>query len=211
MFGKEKEPMLYKGYASRQGQDKGRNEKAPSKGKVTYRGTGTIYVTSLKHGNGCSYFSLILANFLTEYKGAKTSLVQANGITVKNLISDKIDVFYYPCDLERVYSQNYDFIVRDGGVLDELEEEEEKDLNRADIKIMMCWPDEDYLRKLAFFIQNQSVLSNWYFMFNMVPATKKSQNASIMEDYSTFFLPCIEVTDLDKKLVTNLYEIIGKG
>ena len=221
MFKKfKKEPILYKAHLAKLAEERARLEErlrleqsSKEQGrisKVSYRGTAQIGVTSLFHGCGVTYLSELIALFFCGYKKGNTCLIETRGL-VDELEQAPMSVVTYPCELTTVYTEHYDFIVRDFGVFDEIKQEEYGDWERVDYKCVVCWPDELSLSCLAEFVKHTSHAEQFIYFFNMVPKNRVNEILDIMADYKTIILPCTSLEDIDKSLLTDLYRIFGKG
>jgi hypothetical protein len=155
-----------------------------------------VAVTSLKHGVGCSYTSVAIANYLSEVSREKVCLLHKGCSYVDSILDGRVDSIFYPCNMSEVYS-NYGYIVYDGGVVNEIDKNM---LDRSDIKIMMCWLNEEYKRLLADFIRSRNDLNNWIFLFNSVPEKQNNEVYRLMEEYSACCLPIFDVSIKDKQM-----------
>lgn len=219
MFHKSrKKPILYKAFAEKKRLEQTAAASAPPKPynvqddtrKVRYRGKAEICVMSLFQGCGTTYLSEILAVFLSEYRKEKTCLVETKGLS-DTLSSKLMDVVTCPCDLSPVYKGDYHFIVRDMGTFQSISVEEFKEMERADFKCIVSWPDEHSLSALASFVEKTEHADSFIYCFNMVPKDRVAEIFELMEDFSTIILPCTSLDSLDGNLVKKLFSVFGKG
>ena len=178
--------------------------------KVRYRGRAEVCVVSLFHGSGSTYLAKIIAVFLAKYRNEKTCLVETSGFTKEQELNS-VDTFTYPCNLSSIYKKDYHFIVRDMGVCQALSFDELSEMERADIKCIVSWPDEHSLSTLASFIESAEYADSYIYFFNMVPKSKITEILDLMEDFDTVILPCTSLDRLDAVLVKRLFSIFGKG
>lgn len=219
--GLKKKPMLYKAVVKKRKlamaeQAKAIQNKTPQGNdtgtvkKIRYRGRAQICVMSMEHGGGATYLSEILALFFAGYRNGKTCLVETKGLT--EMLSDMpMDVVTYPCDMSQVYKGDYHFIVRDMGVYHSLSLDDFKEIERADFKCIVSWPDERSLSALASFVETTECADSFIYFFNMVPKDRMGEILDLMRDYNTIILPCTSLDNLDGNLVKKLFSVFGKG
>lgn len=169
---------------------------ASSEKKASIKRKLVVTTTSLKNGVGCSYVGLAVANYLAISGKEKTCFLHKACGYVNEMLNDDVDSIFYPCNMGEVYS-NYGYIVYDGGTINDIDRGL---LDRSDIKVMMCWPNDEYIRLLADFINSRSDINNWVFLFNNVPDSKQSKVHALMEDYSACCVPVFSADHLDKKM-----------
>lgn len=160
-----------------------------------------VAVTSLKHGVGCSYVSVAITNYLSNLNNDENVCLLHSGCSyIDKILDERADSIFYPCNLSNIYS-NYGYIVYDGGILKDIDTSM---LDRSDIKIMLCWHNDEYIRLIAEFIKTRNDIDNWVFLFNSVPEKKHKEVYALMEDYNSFCLPLFDVSSNDK-LIKGLF------
>lgn len=157
-----------------------------------------VATTSLKNGVGSSYTGMAVANYLLKVGKEKTCFLHSGCGYVEEFLDSNIDSIYYPCNMSEVYS-DYGYIVYDGGTLRDVDK---NFLDRSDIKLMLCWLNEEYIRLLADFIKTRNDINNWIFVFNNIPDKKTEKAYALMEDYGVCCLPIFDASHLDKKVKT---------
>lgn len=118
----------------------------------------------------------------------------------KGVIDNEIEI-YSLAEIENVHDE-YDYIVLDIG-----SDIKNREVKRANIKVMMCLFDEDKIKKLADFMQNECKPEKWFYIFNLVPANKQREVWNLMEDYDCCCLPIYDNKNIDKtikKIVRNI-------
>lgn len=157
-------------------------------------GTATYFVSSLKHGCGCTHFAVTVANVLNRKDKGSVCIV-SNNMTM----SYSVDAEVHICEPGESYSEvvsKYDFIVFDGGVYDEMEPEMMDEYVRASEKYMMGWADDGYLKELALFIQNKELKNDEFvFVFNNVPNGRVHEIKKLMNTYISTYLPLYDAQD----------------
>ena len=215
----KKEPTLYKEFIKEQKEERLKAEIAAKEAQSEKKnkkpitmltgGTTEVYVTSFEHGCGATYLAEILAVYFGHYKSENTCLVETKGIG-RQLKDLPTDVFSYPCDMAEVYKRHYNFLVRDVGIITDLTKNAYEDLERADYRCVVTWPDEQSLLKLASFVNSTENADSYIYFFNMVPKDKIKFILNTMEDHTVIILPCTSLDNLDKKLVSNLHYLFRK-
>lgn len=188
-----------------------RTESNPKKRKIEFRGKGVAFITSLKPGVGCTYFSIASSNYINNEDMGSVCLITDNKAAVDTL-NKSVDCVYKNKSIEESYL-SYDFIVIDKGPLNELKEEDLKELRRADFKIMLCDADDTYLSNLSNFIRSLGPQANgWCYVFNRLTKTKEKEVSKLMINYQTYFLSTFEMSELRKKDVNRVFDdIYQKG
>lgn len=204
MIGKKKSSYLYASLKNNMAAADDFSIKKEKK-EIHIRHKLVVSVTALKHGAGCSYMSVAVANFLSGIGREKACLLNKGCAYIDSVLDNDVDSIYYPCDMSDVYSK-YGYIVYDGGVVSEADKNM---IERSDIKLMMCWPNDEYKRLLADFIKNRRDINNWIFLFNMVPARIQNDILALMEDYHTYCVPLFDIEHMDKSIrnvLKNIFE-----
>lgn len=196
MFGKKKKSnsYLYAGIKSRA--EVSVDSQKESEIKVPIKRKLVVSTVSLKSGVGCSHTGIGVANYLSRSGKEKACFLHADCGYVEELLDDDVDSIFYTCDMSEVYS-NYGFIVYDGGTINEIDKSL---LDRSDIKLMMCWLNNEYIHLLADFIKSRNDINNWVFLFNNVPDKNQNKVYALMEDYSSCCLPTYDASHFDKKV-----------
>ena len=178
------------------------NKKAFQDTEVNYRIQrgiiGTIFVTQLKHGSGCTHFASTCANVFLH--GTNKIAIVHSESERKDCILKEIEVISIKERFDTLYPK-YDYIIYDGGVYNEMTQELHAECNRAYAKIMLCKADEDYLKKLAAFVEKQGdTAQTWIYVFNMIPEHIVPKIKSLMMCYEILFLPIYSTTEIPKKI-----------
>ena len=166
---------------------------------ISQRGiAGTYFVTQLKHGVGCTHFASTCANVLLD---SDNSVVLVHkGSIITDCIFEEVEVYEGDKRYDTLYSK-YAYVIYDGGVYQEMSAELKEECNRAYVRIMMCHADDDYLKKLAAFVEMQGEQANkWVYVFNGIPNHLIPRISNLMAHYETFFLPVYSTTELPKKV-----------
>lgn len=153
-----------------------------------------ISVTALKHGVGCTYMAAGISNYLGRITRDKISVLGSGSSYLNSVLNEKVDSIYYPCNLSDVYSE-YNNIIYDASIYAEADKEL---IERSDLKIMMCWYNEEYLKLLLTFIHSVKNIRSWIFIFNLVPDHQYRKLNQLMSDYEFVCLPCYDVTCFGK-------------
>lgn len=194
-------------YAGLKNQTNISNDTVPKKEKkLEINRKFIVTVTSLKHGAGSSYISAAIANYISDNFSKKICILHNGCPYIDSALYDDIDSRYYPCDMSEVYAR-YSFIIYDGGIWEEVDSDM---MDRSDIKVMMCWPNNEYKNLLIDFINRRKDINNWIFMFNQVPDKKQTEIYDTMEDYNTYCLPTFDVFNIDKSLNKIFKELFTK-
>lgn len=138
----------------------------------------SIAVCSLSKGCGSTHMTAMLAHYM---KQQKTSvLVQTKQETGEN----------------KSMLKEYEHLLSDFGNIFELDSSAWGQLLLCEKKIMMCLASEDYFVKLAAFIEKRiDSTQSWSFFFNFVTERWKKKVEDLMEDYTTIFVPMLDVED----------------
>lgn len=193
---KNKQEFLYAGFKERMQTENevvAKGDKKVDK-RVQIKKKFIVSVTSLKHGCGSSYMSAAIANYLSKKVKEKVCLLHTGFGYASDVLNDKVELVFYPCDLSVVFA-DYGYIVYDGGILNELDKDM---LDRSDIKILMCWHNEEFKHLLLDFVKSRKDLNNWAFGFNHVPDKLYKDVYSLMEGLCVFCLPTFDVEHIDK-------------
>lgn len=184
-----------------------RRKGAASTEKVRRIGTASICVTSLKHGCGNSHFSTAVANYLSR-KGLAVCLI-SDSAGASDMLDEQIKVKKTSEVADDLYG-DCDYMIFDDGVYSDMSGEQITRCKRADYKVMMCWADDDYMKKLAAFVSKQKDdAENWIFIFNNVPDRKIAEVQNTMNLYTSCFLPLFEAEDPDRETKRILKEVFG--
>lgn len=171
-------------------------------------GKETIFVTGLKHGCGCSHTGLSFAKYILRAYGEKLCICHKKGSY--DLEDEDITEYTKDTDYDSVFATNR-FIIYDCGILGELNSEQLVELNRCNIKIMVCNGDEKYLGNLSNFIRKLgNTSSEWIFAFNLVTSREKEAIIrKIMDGYKICFIPLHDRDNLPKK-VSKMWDLALK-
>lgn len=181
-----------------------KNTKKP---KVELRGTGVVFLTSLKHGAGCTHLGVAVSNFLTRYKHSTVCFINKNHDTVKDKLETSVRSIEKNSDFDEVYT-GFNYLVFDRGILSALNKDELTELKRADYKMLLCLSDDDYLSKLAEFIREMGESAkDWYYIFNILPRGKEKEINKLMQGYKVYCLPIFDDLKLEKPIKSILTDI----
>lgn len=147
----------------------------------------TIGICSLKKGSGCSHFAFALGNYLAE-KRKQVYVVTKDTVSFAKAAMD------YGTGI--IEYEEYDHIIYDGGMLEELSKQEYLELRRCEKKVMVCLNNEIYLERLADFIRNEVHMpKSWTFLFNFVAEKDIQEVDDLMEEYSSACIPILAKED----------------
>lgn len=162
-----------------------------------------IFVTSLKHGTGATHFSIGAANELSFH--GKVCVVHPEASYMENELYEDIEFSTQMTGLRKLH-KGRDYLLYDCGCVEQLSEELKEEMKYATYKILMCFSDDDYLEKLAKFVQILGeVAQEWIFIFNVVPKEKISQIERVMNFYDTIYLPIYDL-DSTPKAIKKMYQ-----
>lgn len=194
---KKSGPFLYAGIKEKISNIKIENKDSDIHVKnVKIRRKLIVATTSLRHGVGCSYIGMAVANFLSRTGKENTCFLNRGCGYADGVLDNNIDSIMFPCNIANIFS-NYEYIIYDGGVFSEIDMSL---LERADVKLMLCWLNDEYISLLADFIKSRKDIDNWVFLFNVVPEKKHDKVYALMEDYNAGCLPVFDASVLDKKV-----------
>lgn len=165
--------------------------------KLKFLGHLTIFVTALKHGAGCSHIAGIIGSSLVSSNNS-VCFVHKKGTEYP---SKKYICEYTGTEYDEAYNKAK-IIIFDLGCLGELTKKELVELQRADIKVLVCGSNESDFQSLARFIHKcGSSAGDWIYAFNLVPGKKKRNTIKdLMQEYDYVFLPMCDYDDLPKEL-----------
>jgi hypothetical protein len=171
-------------------------------------GKETIFITGLKHGCGCSHTGISFAKYILGVYSENICICHKKG--AYDLEDEGIAEYTKDTDYDSVFGTNR-FIIYDCGILGELNSEQLVELNRCNIKIMVCNGDEKYLGNLSTFIRKLGNSSNeWIFAFNLVTSKEKeTMIRKIMDGFKICFIPLHDRDNLPKK-VTKMWDSVLK-
>lgn len=169
-----------------------------SKAVVKRYGTESIYVTSLRHGTGNTHFSVSLGNYLIS-KGNVGIVRYSDKSAVYNKLDDAVAVVNGVENMSIL--GNVQYLIFDSVPLNEMDAAETLDLQRANKKVMMCWPDDDYLQMLADYLKKEDEdTSNWFFVFENVSDEQIKEITRIMQSYNSCYLPIFDAENPSKEV-----------
>lgn len=160
-----------------------------------------IAVTSLKSGSGCSHVAISIASYLDERSNEDyVCFFTTNKNDPINCLSQYVTCKKYNFEevSQLIDGEDYDYLIIDFGNMDCLQSWRGAltEIKRADIKIMLCLQEDDYLQSLTKFIQEQSSTARWNFLFNHVVDNNQKEIYDLMEDYRTYCLPVYDKADV---------------
>lgn len=189
-------------------------EPMPKRGKIALRGKGVAFITSLKPGVGCTYFSIASANYLDNEDMGDVSISTdcKAAAVIEDSLNKSVQYVHNRNNLD-VINLSYDFLIIDSGPLNLLKDEELRELRRADYKIMLCDADDTYLSNLSNFIRSLgSQAKDWHFVFNRLTKTKEKEVRKLMINYKTYFISTFEMSEIRKKQINYEFaELYKKG
>lgn len=201
---KKSNGFLYAGIKSKESVSQQNTETRDK--KVVINRKLVVTVTSLKNGVGSSYTSIAISNFIASREHERVCLLHKGCVYVGSVLKNSVDSVYYPCNMGDIYS-SYGYIVYDGGKMSEIDKNM---LDRSDIKILLCWYNEEYIRLIGDMIKSRTDLSNWVFIFNSVPESKYSDVFALMEDYNVYCIPVFDAGSIDKQIKSIFNSIFYK-
>lgn len=189
----KKKPLLYQRYKQEKERPSGEVGTGGRKGKRKEKGTraqplparpaSTIFVGSLKKGCGCSHLSLLLQQHLKENKRRAAVIGLGD---------------YSPAAFHREFENGNDSIILDCGCIHRMNSGMALEMQRADIRILMCLYDEEYLTELADHMETIRP-EQWKFVFNYVSKGNWKEVDDLMEEYQHRCLPLMSQGETQKK------------
>ncbi|GEM_PF-6484607 len=176
-----------------------KEETQRKKVEIKYIGTQTIAVASICKGAGSSYLSESIAYYISRNVTESVCIVQLDK-TYKSKYG--IQTFHIT-DLQKIYS-DFDYIILDVGF-----EYNHPEVNRANIKIMICLLNENRLKELALFMK-QGNPEYWIYLYNFVPKGQQKEVWNLMDGYLCECLPLYDIESMGKDTV-NIIKGILKG
>lgn len=159
---------------------------------------GCWFISSLKHGVGCSYTSAVVANLL-EMQNRRVCLITENE-DLREYVSDRVSIFAWGEELNEAFSM-FDVIVMDGGIMDGMSVERQREKARATHKYMVCRSGDDHMRGLATsVVSNETENDQWTYIFNQIPPSDHGKVKRLMSDYNFCFLPSCDALHLTKEI-----------
>jgi hypothetical protein len=175
-----------------------RSRKGKIKTKTVYLGHLSIFVTSLRHGCGCSYLAGSLASALTDIYGKDIWIERGDGSAP---LPDNYMVHEIRNDEDRFEAYQSGYIIYDQGVYKELSEVARVDLLRSDVHVMVCTGDEQDIIELSKFIREQGEHAyDWLYLFNHVLDNRKKAVEEAMADFNTLIVPFHDSAEVPAKL-----------
>lgn len=189
-------------------QNRKRVDDNPGRERKNHIGTAAVFVTSLKHGCGCSHFSSGIANYLN-MEGYDSCVITKSPDAIESEVDEGIELVRIESDYESSYGRNQ-YVIIDGGVYSDLKSEQIADLKRAQYKVMMCWGDDEYLRLLATFVKNLSdeETAEWIFVFNNVTGRKIREMKNLMNGMFSCYLPMYDTLEMPREVRKIMKEIL---
>ena len=173
-------------------------KKKDTQSKLKFVGYLTVFVTALKHGAGSSHVAGIIGSALV---GSNNSVcfVHKKGTEYP---SQKNMCEYLDTDFEMPYDMAKTIII-DRGCLGELTRKELVEMQRSDIKVLVCGSNECDFQALARFIHKAGgAASKWIYVFNFVPSKKKRNIIKdLMQEYDYIFLEMCDYDELPKTVL----------
>lgn len=151
----------------------------------------TIAICALLKGCGCSHFTYSLAQYITVKEKKKVYVITNNTEIYEK---GEFESGKFPTEFEA-----YDIVIHDFGCISDTKFETLKEIKSCEKKVMIAVMEEDYLKKLATFIDNDLKFTHsWNFLFNFVPPNKKKELEELMIDYDYGCIPIHEKDDTEK-------------
>lgn len=171
-------------------------EKEP-RSKLKFIGHLTVFVTALKHGAGSSHVAGIIGSALS---GPNNSVcfVHKKGTEYPN---NKNMCEYTDTEFEEPYNMAKT-IIFDLGCLGELTRNELVEMQRADIKVLVCGSGESDFQALARFIHKAGTAAGkWIYVFNLVPGRKKrNMIKDLMQEYDYIIVQMCDYDEVPKDI-----------
>ena len=172
----------------------------PARGQVI--GTVSVFVTGLKGGCGKSHFAALMANYLA--RRGRTCIITNNASEMEGRLEEDVLVVE-GLDNPEAFAMNY--VIYDLGDMWSLSEDEYRELERATRKVLMCFPDHGYLKRIASLASSGSLHKEFAYVFDNVTNQRMKEIKRTMESYATFYLPLCDVSDLDAQVEELLEKI----
>lgn len=166
--------------------------------KLKFVGHLTVFVTALKHGAGSSHVAGIIGSTLVASNN-KVCFVHKKETEYPN---KKNMCEYTETDFEEPYNMAKTIII-DRGCLGELTRKELVEMQRSDIKILVCGSNESDYQALARFIHKAgTAANNWIYVFNHVSSKKKRVVIKdLMQEYDYIFLQTCDYDEAPKDIL----------
>lgn len=179
--------------------DRDNNEKKKDKQlKLKFAGHLTVFVTALKHGAGSSHVAGVIGCALAASNN-RVCFVHRAGTEYpknRNMCEYTAEKFEEPYSMAKT-------IIFDRGCLGELTRNELVEMQRSDIKVLVCGTGESDFQALARFIHKAGKASDdWIYVFNLVPSKKKRKwIKELMQDYDYVFLQMCDYDEVPKDVL----------
>lgn len=166
--------------------------------KLKFVGYLTVFVTALKHGAGSSHVSGVIGSALAASNN-KVCFVHKSGTEYPD---NKHMCEYTGIDFQEPYNLAKTIII-DRGCLGELASDELVEMQRSDIKVIVCGSSESDFKALARFIHKAGKAANkWIYVFNLVPGKKKREIIkNLMQEYDYIFLQMCDYDEAPKNIL----------
>lgn len=166
--------------------------------RLKFIGYLTVFVTALKHGAGSSHVAGIIGSALVGSNN-KVCFIHKKGTEYpnkKNMCDYTDTEFGEPYNMAKT-------IIIDLGCLGELTGKELMEMQRSDIKVLVCGSSESDFQALARFIHKAGTAANkWIYVFNLVPGMKKRVLIKdLMQDYDYLFLQMCDYDEAPKDVL----------
>ena len=169
-----------------------------SQSKIKFVGHLTVFVTALKHGAGSSHVAGIIGSALVASNNI-VCFVHKKGTEYPN---NKNMCEYIDTNFEESYNIAKTIVI-DRGCLGELTRNELVEMQRADIKVLVCGSSESDFQALARFIHKAGTASGkWLYVFNHVSSKKKRDLIKdLMQEYDYIFLQMCDYDEAPKDIL----------
>jgi hypothetical protein len=183
-----------------------RPRKGGPKTKTVYIGHLSIFMTSLRHGCGCSYLTGSIASAMTDIYGKDIWIERGNSSAP---MPDNFMVHEIKDDDDRFEAYQEGYIIYDQGVYADLSEVSKTDLLRSDVHVMVCTGDEQDIMELSKFIREQGEHAyDWLYVFNHVLDNRKKVVEEAMADFNILIVPFHDSAEVPSKLAKDYQKAI---
>lgn len=165
--------------------------------KLKFAGHLSIFITALKHGAGSSHIAGSIGSTLAASNN-HVCFIHRKDVEYPE---GKYMSEYTGTEFEQAYHMAKTLII-DRGCLGELSREEMVEMQRADVKILVCGSSESDFQMLARFIHKcGSAAKEWIYVFNLVAGKKKkNQIKDLMREYDYIFLSTHDYDEIPKEV-----------
>lgn len=153
-----------------------------------------VAVSSLRNKIGSSHIVKSLAYYIDTELQQPVCIVDYGDNVITTEING-IPVFKKE-RLHELYDK-YKYIIIDAGILNKADRTV---ISQSQIKIMCSVLDDEYIKVLSSFVNNEDNAEKWKYIFNHVPEKKSRKVDDLMEDYEYFCMPVNDGKNFEKEM-----------